>query len=282
MAKKTIKEFKTILSFSRLRLIAILIVSGYTGLISTGQFKLDDPIAISALAIMALSISGSFFLMGLFDFYVESNQDHKDIQFQEIILMFFGGTILVLAAIIWAFKLSTFFALIILTGIFLGAIVYPFFIKKRTSSSVVILSMAGATPVLGGRILGFGEIDQIGLLLFLAFMLWLIAHIITMRIKVEIVDKKSILPVFSNESENKSTRKIIALSSIGVAFSLGLAIYFLGLPDGYLRLLTVLTAGVIGLSIISIYNPSEKVKLGLFKYVFMHLLGSMVLIIVGV
>ena len=89
------------------------------------------------------------------------------------------------------------------------------------------------------------------------------------------------VPTFPSTYGYEKTRVIIALSIFGAAVSIGLGFLALGLAWGYLRLLAVLTTGIVGLAVISISNPSEKVNFGLFKYASLFMLSSMLMVIFG-
>ena len=49
---------------------------------------------------------------------------------------------------------------------------------------------------------------------------------------------------------------------------------------GYLRILIVLSAGLLTLAVATLLRPSEQVNFGLFKYASVYMLSSMVLIMV--
>jgi len=59
------------------------------------------------------------------------------------------------------------------------------------------------------------------------------------------------------------------------------AAVLIGMDWGYLRLLAVLSFGLLGLAFGSLACPSERVNFGLFKYASTYMLGAMLLIIVG-
>ena len=136
-------------------------------------------------------------------------------------------------------------------------------------------------PILAGRVLGTGEIDLIGVLFAIAILLWIPTHILTFSMRYFEDYRSAGVPTISSVYGNKNTQLIIAWSSFGAALSIGLVAFSLGLSWGYLRLLAVLAIGVIGLAMLSIFRPSEKINFGLFKYASMYMLGSMVMVILG-
>jgi hypothetical protein len=74
------------------------------------------------------------------------------------------------------------------------------------------------------------------------------------------------------------TRATIGVSSLLAAVSITAAGVLIGLEWGYLRLLAVLSAGLLFLVVASTFRPSEKVNFGLFKYASVYMLSTMVLL----
>ena len=58
---------------------------------------------------------------------------------------------------------------------------------------------------------------------------------------------------------------------------MGIAAYGIGLEVGYLRVIAVLSAGLLVLAIRSLVRPSERINFGLFKYASLYMLGTMLL-----
>ena len=79
----------------------------------------------------------------------------------------------------------------------------------------------------------------------------------------------------------QATRTIIALSSLAAGIAMVVASVLIGMAWGYLRLLAVLSAGLLGLATISMVCPSERLNFGLFKYASTYMLGSMLLVMAG-
>jgi len=71
---------------------------------------------------------------------------------------------------------------------------------------------------------------------------------------------------------------IVVLSSFGAAISIVLAALSLGLSWGSMWLLVMLSVGIFGLAITSIFRPSEEVNFALFKYASIYMLGSMLIV----
>jgi protoheme IX farnesyltransferase len=133
-------------------------------------------------------------------------------------------------------------------------------------------------PILAGRVLGTGQIDWIGILLALAVLFWIPTHIMTFSMRYHDDYRRAGIPTFPSVYGFQFTRVIIAISSLAAALAIGLAAFALGTAWGYLRLLVVLSGGLLALAIGSLARPSERVNLGLFKYASLYMLNCMLLL----
>jgi heme O synthase-like polyprenyltransferase len=86
------------------------------------------------------------------------------------------------------------------------------------------------------------------------------------------------VPTFPSTYSFGVTRTIIAVSSVLAALAMGIAGWGIGMTVGYLRILIVLSGGLLTLAIATMLRPSEQVNFGLFKYASLYMLSSMVLI----
>ncbi len=193
------------------------------------------------------------------------------------------GMILSSAGLAWAFPLSSVYALVLSAGLFIDVVVYTLWLKRRTPWSIVWGGISGGMPILAGRVLGTGAVDGIGILLAVSILLWIPTHILTFSLTGRHGEdyRRAGIPTFPQVYGRKKTRLIIALSITGAALSIALGCLALGLEGGYIRLLAVLTAGIIGLAVFSIYRPSDRVDFGLFRYASLYMLGSMLMLVLG-
>jgi hypothetical protein len=49
---------------------------------------------------------------------------------------------------------------------------------------------------------------------------------------------------------------------------------------GYMRILAVLSIGLLALAVMSVFKPTERINFGLFKYASLYMLSSMILMMV--
>jgi len=264
----------------------LLLLTGFTGFISSRCPVMNWQITLGLVGSLFLAVSGSTILNMVYDRDIDARMKrtaHRplpsgQIRAGEALLV---GLIISLLGVAWAYWLAPLFALVVFSGLFIDVVIYTIWLKRRTAWSIVWGGISGGMPILAGRVLGTGQIDGIGILFTLAILLWIPTHILTFSMRYREDYQNAGVPTFPSAYGIRHTRMIIALSSIGAAAAIGLGIYALGLSWGYLRLLGVLTSGLIGLAVLSIYRPSEQVNFGLFKYASLFMLGSMLMVVIG-
>ena len=265
----------------------LLLLTGVTGYMSTRCPVLPLSTFVGLICSLFLAISGSTVLNMVFDRDIDARMSRTanrplpagKISVNEALFL---GLILSLGGLVWSFLLSFLYGIVVFAGLFIDVVIYTLWLKRKTAWSIVWGGVSGGMPILAGRVLGLGELDIIGGLLSLAILLWIPTHILTFSMHYYNDYERAGIPTFPSTYGNKNTRLIIALSSLGVAFSIALGLFFLGLSWGYLRLLAVLTVGMLGLVLVSIFRPSVSINLGLFKYASLYMLGSMSMVLLGV
>jgi len=264
----------------------LLLITGIAGYISARCPVMTWETFLGLLGSLFLAISGSTILNMVYDRDIDAKMGrtaHRPLPSGKIP----AGEALAVGLIIsslgvgWAYLLSPIYALVVFAGLFIDVIVYTVWLKRRTAWSIVWGGISGGMPILAGRTLGIGHIDGIGILFTLAILLWIPTHILTFSMRYYEDYKRAGVPTFPSQYGYRTTRIIIALSSVAAALSIGLGAFAIGLSWGYLRLLSVLAVGIVGLAAISIFRPSEKVNFGLFKYASLFMLGSMVMMSLG-
>jgi protoheme IX farnesyltransferase len=181
----------------------------------------------------------------------------------------------------WAVTLSPLYGAVVFTGLFVDVVVYTFWLKRRTAWSIVWGGIAGGMPVLAGRALALGRVDWVGILLALSVLFWIPTHIMTFNMRYAEDYAKAGIPTFPSVYGDKRTRTVIALSSILASTVMAVAAVGIGMTWGYLRLLVVLSAGMLALAFSSVVRPSNRKNFGLFKYASLYLLSSMLMVAGG-
>lgn len=188
------------------------------------------------------------------------------------------GLILSILGVGLAAVLSPLFGVIVFAGLFFDVVIYTLWLKRRTCWSIVWGGISGGMPILAGRALGLGAVDGIGILLTLAVLFWIPTHILTFSMRYFEDYQAARIPTFPSTYGFAATRAIIGVSSLLAAVSITAAGVLIGLAWGYVRLLAVLSAGLLFLVVASTFRPTEKVNFGLFKYASVYMLSAMVLL----
>ena len=188
------------------------------------------------------------------------------------------GLVISVLGVGWALAMDPRYGAIVFAGLFFDVVVYTIWLKRRTAWSIVWGGISGAMPILAGRALGIGSIDWIGIALALAILFWIPTHILTFSMRYHDDYKAAGVPTFPSTYGFAATRAIIAIYSVLAALAMGGAAYGIGMTVGYLRLMGVLSGGLLTLAIVSMIAPSERVNFGLFKYASLYMLGSMLLV----
>lgn len=192
------------------------------------------------------------------------------------------GLILSVIGVGWAAAMDALYGLIVFAGLFFDVVVYSMWLKRRTAWSIVWGGISGAMPILAGRALGLGFVDWIGFILAIGILFWIPTHTLTFSMKFAKDYEAACVPTFPSTYGLAITRATIAISSILAAASMIIAGYGIGMTWGFLRLLGVLSAGLLMLAVAITFKPSERVNFGLFKYASIYMLAAMILVVLEV
>jgi heme o synthase len=278
---------------SKLRLYLPLFKSLQTGLLLTtglaGYMSAQCPLShwttlLGMAGSLFLAISGSTVLNMWYDRNIDRMMKRtckRPLAAGEIMpgQVFRLGLLLSILGVGWAAWIQPLFGMIVLAGLFFDVVVYTVWLKRRTCWSIIWGGLSGGMPILAGRALGLGSIDWIGIMLALSVLFWIPTHIMTFSLKYRADYQAAGIPTFPSKYGVQFTRATIAISSVMSALCIGLAAYGVGMTWGYLRMLVVLSAGLLTLAAGSIMQPSERVNFGLFKYASLYMLSSMLLIV---
>ena len=188
------------------------------------------------------------------------------------------GLVFAVLGIGLAVCMSPLYGLIVFAGLFFDVVVYTLWLKRRTCWSIVWGGVSGAMPILAGRVFGAGRIDGIGILLALAVLFWIPTHILTFSMRYFEDYQAAHIPTFPSAYGFRVTRLTIAVSSVAAALSISAAGILIGIQGGFLRLLAVLSAGLLFLVAAIVFRPTERVNYGLFKYASVFMLSAMILL----
>jgi len=264
----------------------LLLITGLAGYMSARCPVTHWTTLLAVAGSLFLAISGSTVLNMVYDRDIDLKMSRAcqrplpagKVSAREALLL---GLTLSVLGVGWAFVLSLLYGLVVFAGLFFDVVVYTIWLKRRTPYSILIGGLAGGMPALAGRTLAVGQIDAVGILLASAVLFWIPTHIMTFSIRYEQDYRSAGIPTFPSTYGVPTTRTIIALSSMAAGAAMITSAVLIGMSWGYLRLLVVLSLGLLGLAFGSLVRPSERLNLGLFKYASTYMLGSMLLIMAG-
>ena len=280
---------------SKLHLYWPLIKSTQTGLLLStgiaGYLSAHQQINLLALLGLAgslfLSISGSTILNMWYDHDIDAKmkRTHKrplasgKLSQREVLRL---GMVISILGVGWAIAMGVLYGLVVFAGLFFDVAVYTLWLKRRTCWSILWGGISGAMPILAGRVLAEGRIDPIGILLASAVLFWIPTHTLTFSMKFFEDYNAAGVPTFPSTYGFGFTRATIAISAVLASVSIGSASLMIGMQAGFLRLLGVLTSGLLLLAFATLRVRSERVNFGLFKYASLYMLSAMILLSIRV
>ena len=261
----------------------LLMTTGIAGYMSARCPVIYWSTLIGLAGSLLLAISGSTMLNMWYDQDIDAKMKRTctrplsagKVSSQEVLWL---GLAMSVAGMLWAAVLSPLYALVVFAGWFFNVVIYTIWLKRRTAWSIVWGGIAGAMPVLAGRMLGTGQIDWIGLALGLAVLFWIPTHILTFSMRYFEDYQNASLPTFPSSYGFPATRLTIAAASVLAGLAMGAAALGLGLTQGTLHLLGLLSGGLLALAVYSLLRPSDKANFALFKYASLYMMFSMLLI----
>jgi protoheme IX farnesyltransferase len=261
----------------------LLLATGLAGYMSARCPIFHLPTLLGLSGSLFLAISGSTVLNMWWDRDIDARMGRTqkrplpsgELSSQETVRL---GLILSVIGLGWSALLSPLYALVVFAGWFFNVVVYTIWLKRRTCWSIVWGGIAGGMPILAGRVLGVGAIDLIGFLLTLSVLFWIPTHILTFAMRFHADYQNAGVPTFPSCYGFPVTRATIAASSVLAALAIATASLLIGVQWGFVRLLVVLSTGLLLLALGSLVRPNERVNFGLFKYASLYMLASMILL----
>ncbi|MGB3716454.1 MAG: heme o synthase [Candidatus Promineifilaceae bacterium] len=265
----------------------LLLATGLAGYMSARCPVLSWPTLTGLAGSLFLAIGGSTILNMWYDRDLDAKMDRAcrrplpsgRIKPREALAV---GLVTASLGVGWALAMDPIFGIIVFAGLFFDVVIYTILLKRITAWSIVIGGIAGGMPVLAGRALGLGSIDWIGVVMSMAVLFWIPTHILTYSMRYYEDYRRAGVPTFPSTYGFRTTRKVISLASVMAAICMVVATFGIGMASGYLRLLAVLSTGLLLLALGSLIRPSERLNLGLFKYASVYMLSAMLLVVLEV
>ncbi len=264
----------------------LLLLTGITGLISSRCPYQSWELTLGLVISLFLAISGTTVFNMIYDRKIDAKMDRTknrpipsgQISVKEATIF---GVLLSIIGLGIAYKLSPLYSLIVFLGLFIDFVVYTVWLKQRSPWSIVWGGISGGMPILAGRVLGIGAVDPLGILLALAILAWIPTHIMTFNMRHFKDYKKAGIPTFAEKYGFKTTRIIIAVSTIVSATAFVTSAYLLGVEWGFIRILVIVAAIATVFAFYGILKPSEETNFRLFKIASINMVLAMIIIILG-
>jgi heme o synthase len=170
------------------------------------------------------------------------------------------------------------YGLVVFAGLFFDVILYTVLLKRRSSWSILWGGISGAMPILAGRVFGMGRIDLTGIILALAILFWIPTHILTFAMRNAQDYRDAGIPTLASTYSFNFAQIVIVISTLLATQAMAIAGIMIGIQWGFVRVLVVLSSGLLILAISSILRPSDRLNFGLFKYASLYMLSAMILL----
>ncbi len=180
-----------------------------------------------------------------------------------------------------AFALDGLFGLLISAGVFFDLVIYTFWLKRRSPSSIIFGGISGAMPILAGRALCTGAVDGLGIVLALSILLWIPSHIMPLWIRYAADYAEAGIPTWPQAYGLPATRWFIAISNLWTAGCLIASGSWLSIGLIGIALLALFSAVMVALSFTAIFKPSARLNYAIFKFASIYMLTSLIFLTVG-
>jgi protoheme IX farnesyltransferase len=191
------------------------------------------------------------------------------------------GVALSALGLAWALLLSPLFAALVLAGLFLEVVIYTIWLKRRTPWSILWGGLAGGMPILAGRTLAMGKVDEVGLLLALAVLCWIPTHNLTLSMLYLDDYRRAGVPTVASMYGPEVTHSMIALSGMLAVLAMTAAFALNGWSAWVLGLSIMLGAGLLYFALVGWFRPSDRTNARLFKYASVYMFCCMALLALG-
>jgi protoheme IX farnesyltransferase len=264
----------------------LLLVTAWAGYLSATPAPVPWPVLLGLTGSLFAAISGATVLNMVFDRDIDARMERTCDRPLATGQVDFGAALRLGAALsalgaAWALWLSPLFAALVLGGLFFEVVVYTLWLKRRTPWSILWGGIAGGMPILAGRSLAIGKVDETGLLLALAVLFWIPTHNLTLSMLHFDDYRRGGVPTFPAVYGYGATRRTIAISGMLSVMAMSVAFTRVGIPAAFLYLSILLGAGLLFFALRAWIRPAEKANTILFKVASVYMLCCMVLLAVG-
>lgn len=268
------------------RQTALLTLTGLAGYCSAQPSLAGWPIWLSLVGSLFLTISGCTLINMVFDRDIDARMPRtarRPIP-AGLVTPAAGlsiGAGLASLGVLWAFSLSSVYAVLVIGGGMIDIFLYTLWLKRLTAWSILWGGLAGGMPILAGRVLAVGNLDTGGLLMTLAVVMWIPTHNLSLAIIFAEDYQQACLPTLYSVYGPKTAQRASIFASLltGLAMT---AVFVYSTPSLWvLTLLSIMDAGLLYLGFSAWRNPSPIIATRLYHYSTLYMLFSMLLLVLG-
>jgi heme o synthase len=226
--ERTHTHWRDYLTLTKPRIMSLLLVTGFCGMIVGARGWPGTTTAVSAMVGLALACGGASALNHLLDRDIDplmgERTKQRPVASGRVVpsrALEFGLALSALSFVLLASTVNVLTAVLALVGNLFYVIVYTRFLKRSTTQNIVIGGAAGAVPPLVGWAAATGNVTVPALLLFLIVFVWTPPHFWALALLIK--DKYAaanvpMLPVVKGDRE--TARQIVLYSVALVAVTL--------------------------------------------------------------
>ncbi len=262
----------------------MLVFTGLVGYLTAGRLLSVE--VLHLLGSMLLTIGGATLFNMWYDADIDSLMErtkHRPIPAgrvprNEVLMVALVSSAVGLA---WSFYLGVLYGLVALVGFFFNVFVYTLWTKRRTPWSILWGGIAGAMPILGGRVLATGRIDTLGLLLALIVLLWVPIHNVTFEVRYREDYAQAGVPVLPNVYGIRFSMYLVPLFVLLSYLAMLITAAFLKASLLTFALLTTAFLFFFAVSLLNVREPDSRRAFLLFKLASSYMFLSMVAMVLG-
>jgi heme o synthase len=176
------------------------------------------------------------------------------------------GLVLAGISLVFAYFINIWACFLMAFGLFDNIIVYSKWLKRSSQYNIILGGFSGATPALIGYIAVTFQHMEIGFVMAGLVFFWIPTHIWSLALHVKEDYRKARVPMLPVLSSEKTSVRIIALTTLMmIVFSL-LPFFFNQFGLVYLITASVFGILMMALSLLLLLKPSEKASWIVFKF----------------
>ena len=176
------------------------------------------------------------------------------------------GLILMAISLVFSWFINIWAFILMIFGLFDNIIIYSKWLKRRSQSNIILGGFSGAAPALIGYLAVTTQSIEIGLVMAALVFLWIPTHIWSLALHVKKDYQKAKVPMLPVVSDEKTSVRIIAATTVLMVFFSILPFFFNQFGLIYLITTSVFGAIMMVLCLWLLIKPTERASWTVFKF----------------